>query len=78
MLNNKNETNRFPFDRFKKEFWDVEHIHAIATEVKVKKENQVDWLRNNFIKTENLAKGIYNYSVLSNKEVVSVGKMVIE
>jgi len=53
MLNNKNETNRFPFDRYKKEFWDIEHIHAIATEVKVKKENQVEWLKNNFIKTEN-------------------------
>lgn len=53
MLNNENETNRFPFDRYKEESWDVEHIHAIATEVKVKKENQVDWLKNNFIKTEN-------------------------
>jgi len=53
MLNKQNETNRFPFDRFKKEFWDVEHIHAIATEVKVKKENQIDWIKNNFIKTEN-------------------------
>lgn len=52
MLNNKNETNRFPFDRYKKEFWDVEHIHAIATEVKVKKENQVEWLKNNLIRTE--------------------------
>lgn len=53
MLNNENETNRFLFDRYKKEFWDVEHIHAIATEVKVKQENQVDWLKNNFVKTEN-------------------------
>lgn len=53
MLNNENETNRFPFDRYKKESWDVEHIHAIATEVKVKKENQVDWLDINFIKTDN-------------------------
>lgn len=53
MLNNQNETNRFPFERYKKEFWDVEHIHAIATEVKVKKENQVEWLKNNFIKTPN-------------------------
>ncbi|KPH14976.1 DUF262 domain-containing protein [Chryseobacterium sp. ERMR1:04] len=53
MLNNENETNRFPFDRYKKESWDVEHIHAIATEVNVKKENQIDWLKNNFIKTEN-------------------------
>ena len=33
---------------------------------------------NNFIKTENLAKGIYSYSILSNKEIVSVGKLVIE
>lgn len=53
MLNNENETNRFPFDRYKKENWDVEHIHAIATEAKVNKENQSEWLKNNFIKTEN-------------------------
>lgn len=52
MLDNKNESSRFPFDRFKTEYWDVEHIHAIATEVKVKKEDQVDWLKNNFIKRE--------------------------
>lgn len=50
MLNNENETNRFPFDRFKKENWDVEHIHAIATEVKVKKENRKEWVINNYIK----------------------------
>lgn len=53
MLKNENETSRFPFDRFKKENWDVEHIHAIATNIKVKKENQIEWLKNNFIKTEN-------------------------
>lgn len=52
MLNNENETNRFPFDRFKKDKWDIEHIHAIATEVKVKQENQKEWLENNFVKTE--------------------------
>jgi uncharacterized protein with ParB-like and HNH nuclease domain len=51
MLNNENETNRFPFDRYKKEFWDVEHIHAIATEVKVKKEDQAEWLKSNFVET---------------------------
>ena len=32
----------------------------------------------NSIKTENLAKGIYNYSVTDNKIIVSVGKIVIE
>ena len=52
MLNNENETNRFPFDRFKKDKWDIEHIHAIATEVKVKQEKQKEWLDNNFVKTE--------------------------
>lgn len=32
----------------------------------------------NSIKTENLAKGIYNYTVLQDKVVVSVGKVVVE
>jgi len=32
----------------------------------------------NSIKTEDLAKGIYNYSVMQNKVVVSVGKVVVE
>lgn len=52
MLGNKNESSRFPFDRYKKEKWDIEHIHAIATEVKVKKEQQKEWLNKNFIQTE--------------------------
>lgn len=53
MLDNKNESSRFPLDRFKKEHWDVEHIHAIATEVKVKKEDQAMWLKNNFVQSGN-------------------------
>jgi uncharacterized protein with ParB-like and HNH nuclease domain len=52
ILNFKKETSRFPFNRFKTEKWDIEHIHAIATEVKVKNESQVEWLKLNFIKTE--------------------------
>ncbi|HOK60417.1 MAG: DUF262 domain-containing protein [Tenuifilum sp.] len=52
MLNNKNETIRFPFERYKKEKWDIEHIHAIATKVKVKFEDQNTWLFYNFVKTE--------------------------
>lgn len=52
MLQNNNETNLFPFDRYKKENWDVEHIHAIATEVHVTKQDQVQWLEKNFTKTE--------------------------
>ena len=54
MLNNKEETSRFPFVRYKdkKIGWDIEHIHAIATKVKVKFEDQNSWLINNFVKTE--------------------------
>lgn len=46
MLANKNETSRFPFDRFKKENWDIEHIHAIATEMPKNKQHRIDWLNN--------------------------------
>ena len=54
MLNFKKETSRFPFNRFKdkKIGWDIEHIHAIATEVKVKKEDQINWLKLNYIATD--------------------------
>jgi hypothetical protein len=55
MLNKKDETMRFPFVRYKdkKIRWDIEHIHAIATKVKVKQEEQQIWLLNNFVKTDN-------------------------
>lgn len=75
MLNNENETNRFPFDRYKKEFWDVEHIHAIATEVKVKKENQVDWLTNNFVKTENHQDKDRNHQI---EQIIQSGNTIDE
>lgn len=54
MLNFKKETSRFPFNRFKdkKIGWDIEHIHAIATDVKVKKEEQINWLKLNYIPTD--------------------------
>ncbi len=75
MLNNENETNRFPFDRYKKEHWDVEHIHAIATEVKVKKENQVEWLKNNFIKTDNHQDESKNTQI---EEIIRTGNAIDE
>lgn len=73
MLNNENETNRFPFDRFKKDKWDIEHIHAIATEVKVKQENQKEWLENNFVKTEQHENKEINTNIES---IVSENKLI--
>ena len=49
MLSSKNETSRFPFNRFKLDKWDIEHIHAIATEVVVKEEDQKNWLEKNYV-----------------------------
>jgi len=44
ILSNEEETNRFPFDRYKKEKWDVEHISAIAEEMPKTEQHQIDWL----------------------------------
>lgn len=64
LQNNKDDTMRFPFIRYKdKEIgWDIEHIHAIATKVKVKQDDQKDWLVNNFAKGE-----LYNNLELNSK-----------
>ncbi len=64
MLSNKNETSRFPFDRFKKENWDIEHIHAIATEMPKNKQHRIDWLNNSkeYINDdEKLTSSIYDF-----------------
>lgn len=46
MLRNENETSRFPFNRYKNDSWDIEHIHAIATEMPKNKQHRIDWLNN--------------------------------
>jgi len=46
MLKNKDESSRFPFDRYKIENWDIEHIHAVATGMPKNKEHRIDWLNN--------------------------------
>jgi len=66
MLNNEKENSRFPFNRFKGEKWDIEHIHAIATEMPDTEEHQKDWLnyaKDHIQKEEtNLLERINNYS----------------
>jgi hypothetical protein len=43
MLNN-DETSRFPFDRYKREQWDIEHISASAEMMPANEKHQEDWL----------------------------------
>lgn len=63
MLSNENESSRFPFDRYKKGHWDIEHIHAIATEMPTDKQHKIDWLNNSqeFIDCEDLKIEISSY-----------------
>lgn len=44
LLASKNESSRFPFDKYKEENWDIEHIHAVATEMPKNKQHRIDWL----------------------------------
>ncbi len=63
MLNNVNETNRFPFDRYKKENWDVEHIAAVAEDMPTTEAHQNDWLKevSFFVKDNELRKRMSEY-----------------
>jgi uncharacterized protein with ParB-like and HNH nuclease domain len=63
MLNNENETNLFPFDRYKKEKWDVEHISAIADNFSNEKQ-QEDWLKETlkFLSKDQIKEEWYKYN----------------
>lgn len=60
MLNNEDDSSRFPFDRYKTNNWDIEHIHAIATGMPRSKQHRIDWLinSNEFIVDDNLKREI--------------------
>jgi len=45
MLKNSETRSRFPFDRYKQEKWDVEHIHSVHEEKPKSERHQRDWLR---------------------------------
>ncbi len=49
MLQNENSSTRFLFNKYKNEHWDIEHIHAKATEVTINKGNLKQWLKDNSI-----------------------------
>lgn len=64
MLNNKKENSKFPFDRFKEESWDIEHINAVAEEMPVSEKHQQEWLReaSEFITDDKLSKKAKTYN----------------
>ena len=44
LLANSKSNARFQFDRFKNDFWDIEHIRSVASEMPSSKERQKIWL----------------------------------
>lgn len=64
MLNNKLENSRFPFDKYKVEKWDVEHIHSVQEKSPKTEKHQKDWLNEalKFIKDEVLKQKAERFS----------------
>lgn len=44
-MQKNDKTSRFPFDRYKKEKWDIEHISAIAEDIPINDKHREDWLK---------------------------------
>ncbi|QNK89860.1 DUF262 domain-containing protein [Sporosarcina sp. resist] len=53
-LNQKNDEARFPFDRFIKERWSIEHIHAQNTEGLNRKDQWLAWISDTIYMLEQL------------------------
>ena len=45
LVANEKSNLRFPFDRFKIEKWDIEHIHAVNSEMPNDTKHRFDWLK---------------------------------
>jgi uncharacterized protein with ParB-like and HNH nuclease domain len=45
LVANEKSNLRFPFDRFKIENWDIEHIHAVNSEMPNDTKHRFDWLK---------------------------------
>ena len=63
LLNNVNSNERFQFGRYKREYWDIEHIHAVQSEMPSAAIHQVDWLKEvlQFTDDENVKNRISRY-----------------
>ena len=64
ILNSKSEYTRFSFDKFNKEKWSLEHIHARNEEEIKGVEKQKEWLNGleNYVKNEDLKDKIKKFS----------------
>lgn len=63
LINSVNSNERFQFGRYKRENWDIEHIHAVQSEMPGTAIHQIDWLKEvlQFTDDKNLKNRISNY-----------------
>ena len=75
LIGNSDSNSRFPFDQFKKEKWDIEHVRSIASVRLERYEERVEWLKHclEYLKATNqeaeLCDRIETFSKLSREEV---------
>ncbi|WP_299799189.1 DUF262 domain-containing protein [uncultured Maribacter sp.] len=60
IIESENPSLRFNFGQFKKQNWDIEHIHSVSSEIPEKRSHQIDWLNEvyEYTKDEALKKEI--------------------
>ena len=44
IIKSENPSLRFNFGQYKKQNWDIEHIHSVSSEIPEKRSHQIDWL----------------------------------
>lgn len=54
IINSKNTSLRFQFGKFKKQNWDIEHIHSVSSEIPSRRSHQNDWLEEVMNYTEDI------------------------
>ncbi len=45
IINSENSSLKFSFGKFKKQSWDIEHIHSVSSEIPEKRNHQNEWLQ---------------------------------
>ena len=73
LLANKNSNMRFQFDRYKKENWDIEHIHSVQSNIPISREHQDEWLAEvyDFIEDRKVREKIKDFRLLDPKPKIS-------
>jgi hypothetical protein len=52
IINNRDSSYKFQFGKYKSENWDIEHIHAVKSEMPEREDHRKDWLNEMLLYTE--------------------------